>query len=187
MNKAAAYADIDTSETKAAVEEARKTAAYATKDIRASLDILNSHERISSVADAVPGLLKPLRERDILVSSRILGSEKDYNHMVLLGIYRLIQEGVTNILRHSEANNVKLNIHFGEHFADASLKDDGVGFDSDAHSGKDDHYGLTGLQRRLEMAGGHLDIVSEPGGGCELKVRLMKDPVRLSGEYDEEN
>jgi signal transduction histidine kinase len=184
LNKAAAYADIDTAETKSAVEEARKTAADATRDIRASLDILNSHERLSSISEAVPGLIKPLRERDILVSCRVMGNEKDYNHMVLMGIYRMVQEGVTNILRHSEAKGVKLDIHFGEHYVDASLKDDGVGFNPEQSAGRDDHYGLTGLSRRLEMAGGHLEIVTEPGRGCELRVRLMKDPVRLAGEYD---
>ena len=185
LNKAAAYVEIDTAETKRAIREAGKTAADATRDIRASLDILNSSERISSVSDAVPRLIKPLRERGILVSNRIFGSEKEYNHMVLMGVYRMVQEGVTNILRHAEAKEVKLNIQFGEHYVDASLKDDGVGFDPEGISNKDDHYGLTGLRHRLEMAGGPLEIISEPGKGCELKVRLMKDPVRLAGEYDE--
>ncbi len=84
-------------------------------------------------------------------------------------MYRLIQEGLTNICKHAEATSVQIQI-----LATASerllvLRDNGKGFAIDeARAG----FGLQGMHERVNALEGHLEIVSEPGGGCCITARF---------------
>jgi signal transduction histidine kinase len=58
------------------------------------------------------------------------------------------------------------------------IRDDGVGFDLVAVSESGGHYGLVGLRERARLAGGNLQVISAPGAGTTLSIRL---PLESAG------
>jgi NarL family two-component system sensor histidine kinase YdfH len=89
-------------------------------------------------------------------------------------IVRVVREGLTNVACHAQAQQVWMQ-------ATASLDgwlfeigDDGVGFDPDALLHTPGHYGLLGLRERARLAGGHLDVTSQPGAGATLHLHLPR-------------
>ena len=87
-----------------------------------------------------------------------------------LVVYRLVQEAVTNISKYANARNVWIGV--GEHggAVQVSVRDDGVGFDTTAHSSA--AFGLLGMRFRVEAEGGSFGVVSAPGQGTLIQVTL---------------
>jgi signal transduction histidine kinase len=82
-------------------------------------------------------------------------------------VYRLIQEGLTNVAKHSRAERVTLTVTESDGRIDILVIDDGVGFEPDAES---EGFGLIGMQERVAMVGGSLTVRSAPGSGTELQA-----------------
>jgi signal transduction histidine kinase len=85
-------------------------------------------------------------------------------------LYRLVQEGVTNIARHSQARTARIVLdHIGRSVL-LTMADDGIGIDLANHPG--DGLGLAGMRERVEMAGGHWQIISAPSAGTRILIDL---------------
>ncbi len=82
-------------------------------------------------------------------------------------LLRSVQEALSNVRRHAGAGRVVLRLSASPEPV-VEVVDDGVGFDTRAADG----YGLDGMRRRVEAAGGRLDVDSAPGQGTRLRVRL---------------
>jgi NarL family two-component system sensor histidine kinase YdfH len=83
---------------------------------------------------------------------------------------RAISEGLTNIARHARAKDVALRLTVIGKELEIEISDDGIGFDPNLiESG---HYGLLGMRERVRLAGGTLEIHSEPGKGTRLVIRF---------------
>jgi len=88
-----------------------------------------------------------------------------------LAIYRVFQEALSNVVRHSHARHVELRMHLRPGFVEASIRDDGRGFDvADALSEHGRGLGLFGMKERASYVGGRVDIESRPGGGTKVSV-----------------
>ncbi len=95
--------------------------------------------------------------------------------------YRIIQEALTNVVRHAEATQVDVlverragDVHIGDDGVSeivAVIEDDGVGFNPTT-TDTDAHLGLVGMRERVEMLGGTLTIESEPGKGTTILVEV---------------
>ena len=83
---------------------------------------------------------------------------------------RAISEGLTNIARHAHAKLVSLRVVGVSGKLEIEIRDDGVGFNPRAL--QPGRYGLLGMRERLRLAGGQLDIQSEPGQGTRLLIRF---------------
>jgi signal transduction histidine kinase len=86
-------------------------------------------------------------------------------------LYRIFQEALSNILRHSAANQVRIELKRQDDDFEGSIVDNGVGFDpgsiqADGSTGRG--LGLLGMRERVEQCGGHLQILSTPGQGTRL-------------------
>ncbi len=86
-------------------------------------------------------------------------------------IFRIVQESLTNIIRHAEAKNVQVGLIREHDSYLLEIQDDGKGFDPCARQ-KLGSFGLLGIQERVLMLGGEFGIVSSPGRGVKLSVRL---------------
>ena len=84
-------------------------------------------------------------------------------------IYRIIQEALTNIVRHADARHVAIGVASSEGGIEVSVRDDGSGFDPTAPR---DGYGIDGMQERVELANGTLSITSVPTGGTTVQAWL---------------
>ena len=86
-------------------------------------------------------------------------------------LYRIVQEALTNVVRHARANNVDVILELQEGRSIIVVEDDGVGFDAlEIH--KSGHLGLLGMQERAQMAGGTLQVESRPGGGTTIVAEV---------------
>ncbi len=87
-------------------------------------------------------------------------------------IYRLVQEGLTNAIKHADATRARVAIEEHDDMITVRIEDDGNGFDmTSVRRG----FGLTGMQERVEMAGGEIAFEGRDGGGTLIRVKL---PVR---------
>jgi PAS domain S-box-containing protein len=84
-----------------------------------------------------------------------------------LAIYRIIQEQLTNILKHAKAKNIYVALVQQDKSVVLGIKDDGVGFDV---TKKSDGVGLMNIKTRASLFNGKVEIISAPGKGCKLTV-----------------
>lgn len=86
-----------------------------------------------------------------------------------LMIYRVVQEQINNIFKHSEAENAIIDLKKEESDVILTISDDGVGFDTTERS---KGIGLQNISSRVEFYSGKLDIISTPGKGCKFKITI---------------
>lgn len=92
--------------------------------------------------------------------------DKKIEDGVKLSIYRIIQEQVSNILKHADATEVDIEIK-ENHGLQIIIRDNGKGFDLCA---KKDGIGLTNIKNRAEIYNGKVEIITSPGMGCTMKI-----------------
>lgn len=97
-----------------------------------------------------------------------------------LMVYRLAQEAITNIIKYAQANQVWIELAARDGQVEVSVRDDGVGFDSQLVRGG--AYGLLGMRFRVEAEGGSLTVLSAPGKGTELKAILPESRPDAAGQ-----
>jgi signal transduction histidine kinase len=85
-------------------------------------------------------------------------------------LYRIVQEALTNIVKHAEATNVSILLIRRNATATVVIEDDGRGFDPD-HV-REDGAGLLGMRERVELHDGRLTIESVPGSGTTLVAEV---------------
>lgn len=91
-----------------------------------------------------------------------------------LVVYRLVQEAITNITKHSHAKQVWITLRAHDGHAHVSVRDDGVGFDP-AHPQRST-FGLIGMRYRVAAEGGQLTLRSAPGQGTCIEATLPEAP-----------
>jgi PAS domain S-box-containing protein len=98
-------------------------------------------------------------------------------------IYRIVQEALTNVRKHSEARSARLSLEPSNGGVLVRVADDGVGFSAEAastpHPG---HLGLTALGERADLAGGWLRIISNPGAGTKVEFWIPMSTQASEGE-----
>jgi signal transduction histidine kinase len=94
-------------------------------------------------------------------------------------VYRIVQEGLTNIARHAEATNASVLLEKRGGTLLVIIEDDGSGFDLPAVRAAGERLGLQGIEERTRLLGGTLTIESTPGQGTSLFVRL---PLAMTDE-----
>ena len=87
-----------------------------------------------------------------------------------VGLFRILQEALTNVMRHAQAQTVELTLSVEGQALCLSISDDGQGFVPE--SGRSTSFGLVGMRERVLMLGGTLSLHSEPGEGTTLSVRV---------------
>lgn len=90
-----------------------------------------------------------------------------------LAMYRIVQEALSNAIRHSGASRVAVSLHAEDHVLRAEVRDDGRGFSTErSFSDEGQGLGLVGMRERARHAGGTLEIDSAPGVGTRVRVTL---------------
>lgn len=89
-------------------------------------------------------------------------------------LYRIAQEGLTNVIRHSHATHLNLTVERAPRVILMIIEDDGVGFDPGTLGMKDGkkHLGLVSMRERAEILGGTLDVYTAPDKGTTIQVTI---------------
>ena len=94
-------------------------------------------------------------------------------HALEYAIYRVVQEALTNVARHSGASQATVTVTADDTILHVEISDRGCGFDAPAALARRDSLGLAGMAERVALSGGRFEVFSQPGQG-----------TRIHGEFD---
>ena len=115
------------------------------------------------------------QNNQLVVSFKKTGQERRLSHEVELSLYRIAQEALNNVVKHSKATHADLKIAFEASEIKMDVSDNGNGFlvpKSPTELAPSGHFGLLGVHERADLIGAQLEIESVLGKGTSLKVRL---------------
>ena len=105
-----------------------------------------------------------------LVDFETTGEPRRLPPQIDVGLYRIAQEALTNVIKHAEAQRVTVRLEITPNYVRLFIEDDGRGFD---HSNiSTDNYGLIGLNERANVLGGSLRLETSDGVGTRLEVNV---------------
>ncbi|MGD8444573.1 MAG: PAS domain-containing sensor histidine kinase [Desulfobacterales bacterium] len=122
---------------------------------------------------AIRGICREFKEvyADIQVKSNFEMDEHEVPGSLKILIYRILQEALNNVAKHSEADTVNLNLKKNKQKIELYIEDNGKGFDLDEVLHSDSHergLGLQSIRERTELFGGSIDIKSKKGKGTTI-------------------
>jgi signal transduction histidine kinase len=115
----------------------------------------------------LPELLEPARAAGIRAELTVRGQQRSLPPGVELAAYRIVQEAVTNVLRHAGAGRIDCTVDYGSSSVELGVIDDGVGAGI-AGGG----HGLVGMRERAAVYGGSVTAGPRPGGGFAVRAVL---------------
>jgi signal transduction histidine kinase len=173
------HLDASNSEVLARVARSRELASLTLAQVRRLSHELHPPEwDRQSLSDAIAWLLDSSGARERFQIETDLDLPEDLDQAVQTVLYRTVQEGLANILKHAEARSVRIQARRAAGNAVLVLEDDGVGFSPGA-AGLQQGIGLTNIRRRVESIGGRIAIESEPGKGTQLRATVPLAPDKL--------
>jgi signal transduction histidine kinase len=123
--------------------------------------------------DHLDELLEQVREAGLAVELRIEGEPVPLPPGVDLSAYRIVQEALTNVLKHADARHAEVLVCYHTSELELEVSDDGRGPVDPAGGG----HGLVGMRERVALYNGVLEAGRRDGGGYRLHVRLRFEPV----------
>lgn len=119
--------------------------------------------------------------RDIVAACSISIDEAETPDLVKIAIYRVVQEAITNIGKHSSASHVEVKLSSTEEAVELSIRDDGDGLDKNSQRPRDGRsgLGLRSMRERVEATGGSFSVESRRGQGCTVRARWSVSDLDL--------
>jgi two-component system sensor histidine kinase DegS len=111
----------------------------------------------------------------IATKVNVVGKERRLPEEVEIVLFRIIQEALRNVWRHSGATSAEIRVEFDENKTRVTVSDNGKGFnlpDKIGDLAKDGKLGLAGMQERAQLIGGALAVQSRPNKGTSISVEL---------------
>jgi signal transduction histidine kinase len=154
-----------------------RTGREALAEMRRMVGVLRRPEEAPALApqpslEHVDRLVEQTREAGLPVELRVEGEATELPAGVDLTAYRLVQEGLTNALKHARATRAEVVVNYGDSQIEVMVLDDGSGVGNGDGGG----HGLVGMRERVSVYGGELDAGPRPGGGFRLRARLPLAP-----------
>jgi signal transduction histidine kinase len=106
--------------------------------------------------------------------------ELKFNRAGAITLFRVVQEALANILKHARASEVVISLETTDEHVIVSIQDNGVGAARE-ELGRPKAHGIAGMRHRVHVLGGQLDIVSAPGRGTRIRVKVPRASVMQSG------
>jgi signal transduction histidine kinase len=172
---------VETDEAREATAAIRELVASTLQDVRRlAVELRPSALDDFGLVPAVERLAANLSEQtDLAVDFEARLGERRMPPEAETALYRIVQEAVTNVVKHADAHRVSITLVRKEASVVVVIEDDGQGFEpASVRAGA---LGFTGMRERVELVGGRLTVESSPGAGTTLVAE-----VRVSGEPAED-
>ena len=163
LEKASAYRDRNPGRAHEAVVQAQRVVQDALKDVRVSVSSLRQSGEQFLFEPSLNDLIRRMRHSGLNIALKQSGDSCLYSNMKLIALYRVIQEGLTNVHKHAGATEATIALTFDLQQVRLVLSDNGQGFDVKAWQASKHTpvtHGLLGLQERLSLLGGILVVES---------------------------
>jgi signal transduction histidine kinase len=154
------------------------TARAALGELRRLLGALRADSDLAPQPDlaALDGLVASVRQTGLAVTLRVDGAALDVGGLVGVAAYRVVQEALTNVLKHAEARHAEVTVAVEGDVVVVTVSDDGRGETFEARGGRDDEaagLGLHGMRERVRILGGDLSTgATTAGAGFTVRARL---------------
>ncbi|HEX4746834.1 MAG TPA: sensor histidine kinase [Gaiellaceae bacterium] len=163
-------------EDKSALQGVERTGRAALTEMRRLLGAMRDDGQDAELTpqpglDDLPALVAEVERAGLAVSLHLEGDRYPLPRAIDLSAYRIIQEGLTNVLKHADASTADVTVEFEPAELAIEVRDDGRGSSSSDGAG----HGLVGIRERVKIYGGEMVARPSPTGGFVLAVRL---PVR---------
>jgi signal transduction histidine kinase len=161
-------------EARDAVDAIESTAAGALAEMRRLLGMLRADDETLALAPqpslaGLEALAEQVREAGLPIELRIEGEPRELPPGVDLSAYRIVQEALTNVLKHAGAHaNARVLVRYGEDHVDVEVVDDGSG----RANGDGGGHGLLGMRERVTVYGGVFESGPRPDGGFTVRASL---------------
>ena len=163
----------DQEQEREALEIVEQTGREALAEMRRLVGVLRRPEEAPALApqpslEHLDRLVAQARESGLPVEVQIEGEPTQLPPGVDLTAYRLVQEGLTNAIKHARASKADVVVRYGDGSVEISVTDDGPGGGDGGGGG----HGLVGMRERVTVYGGELEVGPQPEGGYVLRARL---------------
>ncbi len=155
--------DEDPKQARISLEAIRSSSEQALRELQAVLDTLHGN---GPVARDVPDLVDRVRASGLPVDLSVTGDPDALAGQVSATVYRLVQEALTNVVRHAGPTAAEVVIGYRQHDVSVAVRDSGTG-----HPGTPGR-GLRGLRERVEMLDGTFVAADRAGGGYEVAATI---------------
>jgi signal transduction histidine kinase len=106
------------------------------------------------------------------IDLRVMPNADNLPDAIALCLYRATQEGLSNAIRHARAHTIEVQLGIVDAHAELEIDDDGVGFSRPEVSGRPRGLGLLSIEERAKLLGGTFQLVTSPGKGTHLCIRI---------------
>jgi signal transduction histidine kinase len=166
-------------DAKAALEAISETSRTTLQEMRRLLGVLRDEDGARATAPApgmadLPRLVADVRRTGLPVELTVEGEATDVPDAVELSVYRLVQEGLTNVIKHAGPARAAVTVRCAPGEVEVEVLDDGRGAAAiDGHDGDvDGGHGLVGMRERVALWGGTLQAGPKSGGGYRVRATL---------------
>lgn len=154
---------------RASLTEMRKMLGLLKQDEQNELD--PNQPRPQPGVSSLPELVENVREAGLTVDYQVTGTPRDLPALLGLTAYRIVQEGLTNTLKHAGPGaRTSVTLDFGREMLTVVVTDDGRG--GGVAPSSDPGHGLVGMRQRASISGGTVNAGPKAGGGYEVVAKL---------------
>jgi signal transduction histidine kinase len=163
----------DSQDPSAALQDVKLASATALRDLRATLSLLRDQGEVAPTApafdlDALPGLVERARAAGVGADIEVEVDNAAVSSTVGGAAFRIVQEALTNVLRHADASSASVRVRARSDALDIEVTDDGQG----DRVGVTPGHGLRGMAERAAALGGRVDAGPHDEGGWRVHVVL---------------
>ncbi|WP_344935585.1 sensor histidine kinase [Actinoplanes nipponensis] len=170
LNVALDIFDEEPAEAREALRLAQEVRGRAMGDLRSLVDVLREGDRIETPAaglEGLAGLIDRVRSAGVTVTVTELGERDAVPAPVATAVHRVVQESLTNTVRHAPAARATVMLHYTPASVTVEVADDGAG----AAPGTEGH-GIMGMRERVAALGGALTAGPVPGRGFVVRALI---------------
>lgn len=168
--------DVDTERVKLELQKLKAVVRECLNDVRKIIYNLRpmSLDDLGLIPTTQRYILTFKEETGIDVSFKTRGVYAETKSVISLAVFRIVQEAINNIKKHSMAENAVVNMEFQDDNLKLYIYDDGKGFDSSEIKSKTENtnsgFGLISMKERVELLNGKFEITSQPGKGTRINI-----------------
>jgi signal transduction histidine kinase len=170
LENALLFLPPEAEKTKSFLQESQRLGASALQEVRRSIATLRSNPlQGRSLEAAIAKAITEFQATTGITPHATLQLSQPIPPEISTALYRIIQESLTNIAKHSAATQVSIHLQQSKHLIHLQIVDNGQGFEPERNT---TGFGLQGMRERTMALGGQFRLSSQPGAGCRITIAI---------------